>query len=406
MLAGKKPKSGREKSADSPDVISDLFAQMSLQMATEPSVPSESVLPNIMILESTTSTLDAPQPLQTSANLCEIQPEVPRSPCLTGTCSQPQSSLSVSAVLDELQLSSIDWDALSFTASASPQPQCSVADLRPMKNMDEEPKTAEDGSSTDLISEDGELAVPQADCLTDRPLWERVIMRNVIKSADSLDVREHLTLKVQNTGSEIKKADLSKNSNSSKLLCKNQQILLHSQDQKSGPRRRNPTIQASKKKTVSTETQQPKECLPHQVRPKYTFVKPKHSLISSVLRSESDTSNNRPSSDQDQTNQQSVCKRRIRINQGFSGEESDTEICLGKEQKKCNFKAKSKQHFFKKTVSSPHLTKQDRINTLPIKKQLNTVHPNRLSDSDEDDSDALIESPRPLAERLKLKFIK
>ncbi|XP_072529974.1 flap endonuclease GEN homolog 1 [Salminus brasiliensis] len=355
----KKPKAEKQKPADSPDVVSDLLAQMSLQTSTEtePSSSLETVSPSITTLESTTdqcptATLDAPKPPQRSSNHCEIKPEVPPSPYPTGTYSQAQSSPSVSAVLDELHLSSIDWDSLSFTASPSPQPQCSVAKLPAVKKLDEGAKTAD--CTIAPKSEGGKPAVIRKD-------------------------------------SELRKTDLGP---PCKLLSRNQKILPLSLGQQEPP--------------TSTKMQQPKRCLPHQVPLKYTFVKSKHSFISSVLpqRSYSDPSYNRPPSDPDQANQQSLCKRSVCMNLGSSSEDSDVENRPEKEQKKSKAKDESETQVAQKTVLPPHPTKLDRISTPFRKGKLNNAHPNQSSDSDQDDSDALTDSPLPLAERLKLKFIK
>ncbi|KAF4115000.1 flap endonuclease GEN homolog 1 [Onychostoma macrolepis] len=98
----KKPKARKEKPADSHDAVSDLFSQMSLQ--TDPG-----------------STQNPPQP--NSPPSPEIQPPPPS-----------QNSLSESALIGQLHLSSIDWDSSSFTASPSQKPQSDKTDLRPAEN--------------------------------------------------------------------------------------------------------------------------------------------------------------------------------------------------------------------------------------------------------------------------------
>ncbi|KAL7827756.1 hypothetical protein AOLI_G00309080 [Acnodon oligacanthus] len=401
------PRAQKEKLQDSPEVVSDLFAQMSLQTSTEveASASPEMVLHSIMTLESTTGqcatgTLDVQLPSQESAN--------------PGTNSQAEISPSVSGVLEELHLSSIDWVASSFTASPSPQPQCCVADLRLVRKSDDRAKTADCGSATARRSEDGGSAVPQVDGLSEFPLRERVIMRNVAKSADSLIEGEHSTMtKVHSIDFDMKNADFSNTLNPScKLLSKNHEVLLCSPSQKSEPSILNPSAPASKEKNVSTKAQQPKKCLPPQVRTKYTFAKPKHTSNSSVLpqRSNSAFSYKISHSGTAQINQQSLSKRNVCFNQGSSSEDSDTENHPGKDHKKSKLKAKAKckLHITQKTVLAPdpQPLKRDRLSMLPIKKQPNMVHPNQASDSEEDNSSDLMDSPRPLAERLKLKIIK
>ncbi|XP_016394861.1 flap endonuclease GEN homolog 1 [Sinocyclocheilus rhinocerous] len=91
----RKPKARKEKPADSHDAVSDLFAQMSLQTDADPDPGS---------------TQNPPQP--------------PPS----------QNSLSESALIGQLHLSSIDWDSSSFTASPSQKPQSDRTDLRPAED--------------------------------------------------------------------------------------------------------------------------------------------------------------------------------------------------------------------------------------------------------------------------------
>ncbi|KAI2665669.1 hypothetical protein H4Q32_022021 [Labeo rohita] len=102
----KKPKVKKEKPAVSHDAVSDLFAQMSLQTDADPDPGS---------------TQNPPQP--DSPPSPEIQPPPPS-----------QNSLSESALIGQLHLSSIDWDSSSFTASPSQKPQSGKTDLRPAEN--------------------------------------------------------------------------------------------------------------------------------------------------------------------------------------------------------------------------------------------------------------------------------
>ncbi|KAI4882974.1 hypothetical protein NFI96_001905 [Prochilodus magdalenae] len=413
----KKPtKAQKEKPADSSDIVTDLFAQMSLQTSTEqePSTSSEMALLSLTNLkhktyQCTTATLDAPQPSQQSSKQHEIQREVPPSPCPTSTCSQNQSSPSMSAVLNELHLSSIDWDALSFTASPCPQPQYSMADLRLVRKTDEESRTANCGPATTLKSEDGDSAVPPFDGLPESPVRQRVIMRDMMKYADSLNGGEQSAkTKLQNADSDLKNGHTF--NPSCKLLFKNQEAPPISQVKKSGPSMLKAAAPALKEKTVSKKAQQPKVCRPPHMQSKYTFVKPKHSSMSSVLpqRSNSDFCCKRSLSGSAHINHQSAYKRGVSIKQGCSSEDNEAENSIGKDQieNKFNVEAKCKPDIAQRSVLPPHSTKQEENWLLPKTDELKPEHPNQMSDSDTDDSDVLIDSPRPLAERLKLKFTK
>lgn len=106
MVAERKPKARKEQPSDSHDAVSDLFAQMSLQTDADPDPGSTQ------------------NPLQPdSPPSPEIQPPPPS-----------QNSLSESALIGQLHLSSIDWDSSSFTASPSQKPQSDSTDLRPAEN--------------------------------------------------------------------------------------------------------------------------------------------------------------------------------------------------------------------------------------------------------------------------------
>ncbi|XP_073694944.1 flap endonuclease GEN homolog 1-like [Garra rufa] len=101
----KKPKAKKEKPADSHDAVSDLFAQMSLRTDANP--------------DSVSTQNPPPSP--------EIRPPAPS-----------QNSLSESALIGQLHLSSIDWDSSSFTASPSHKPPGDKTDLRPAENTTKE----------------------------------------------------------------------------------------------------------------------------------------------------------------------------------------------------------------------------------------------------------------------------
>uniref|UniRef100_A0A8B9HH10 Flap endonuclease GEN chromatin organization modifier domain-containing protein n=1 Tax=Astyanax mexicanus TaxID=7994 RepID=A0A8B9HH10_ASTMX len=239
----KKTKAEKEKPSNSPGVVADLFALMSLQSSTktEPSSSVETVSSSITTPKFTsdqcsTTTLDAPKPPHQSSNHCE---SVPPSPCPSGTYSQAQISPSISVVLDELHLSSIDWDAFSFSASPSSQVQCCVA------------KTAD--LSIARKSEEEEPAV---------------IKKNKEKCVGSVDAQQ-CSIKIMK-----KKPDLAHTFGPAcKVQSKNQNHFLHSQGQQG------PTIQQSKGKDLGkasfskeTKLQEPKCHPPQQVRVKSTFV--------------------------------------------------------------------------------------------------------------------------------------
>ncbi|XP_060758775.1 flap endonuclease GEN homolog 1 isoform X2 [Neoarius graeffei] len=407
----KKPKAEEENPAVSSDGVSDLFAQMSLKSFSHPEalVSSGKSLQAIPIPESDADRCVAATPTTAShltkhSNCHEIQsasdgplsslrqPAVLASSCHTGTVSQVQSSLSVSVVIDELHLSSIDWDALSFTAAPSPQSQHCKADPQPVKISDEGTKMEVCGSST------AESTAPGTDGLSQCSLMERVHLRNMIKCSGSQNNEEKESKVVS---SELKCA---------LGLGHNPKVPSQSRDHKLELSTIN-TMASDAKEKAFTKTQQPKDSFPVLVLPKYKFVKPKHF--------------NRMSKDPDQTRKESACKNSVCRRQSSSSDDSEVVNQPRAKQQKLKANVKPKSWIVQKTVRAQQLGKQDRCNTFP-----NSVDTHQRSDSttpekqpfntnsrtnpitqtcstkSDEDSDASFCSPLPLAERLKLKFNK
>lgn len=379
----------------------------------EPLVPSGKSLQAITVPESDADRCSTATPTTASklTNCHEIrsasdaplssfrqQPEVLASSCHTGTVSQVQNSLSVSEVIDELHLSSIEWDALSFTAAPSPQSQHCKPDPQPGNKSDEGTKMEVRGSST------GESAAPQADGLSVCSLMERVHLRNMMKCSGSQN-NEQKESKV--VASELKYTL----GLGHKPLSENPKVPSQSRFQKSELSTINTVTPDSKEKTFA-KTQQPKDSFPVLVPPKYEFVKPKHF--------------NRTSNDPEQTHKESACKKSVCKRQGSSSDDSDVENQpLTKQQHKLKANVKPKPQIVQKTVLAKQLGKQDRCSmfpnsvdthhrsdsTTPEKQPRNTnsrTNPitQTCSTKSDDDSDASICSPLPLVERLKLKFNK
>lgn len=398
----KKPKAAKEKPVVSSDGMSDLFAQMSLKGSShlEPLVSSRNGL-TVLETDSDGCTTATSQLIK-DLNCQEVQPasnrssftqqaEAPASPSLTGTLSQTQSSLSVSVVIDELHLSSIDWDALSFAAAPSPQPQHSKSDSPPVNKSDEETKTEAFGSFTAVRADCVELAAQHADRPSERSLKERVHLRNMMKKSQ-----------VQSDGSGQKYTD------GHEPLSEKPKAPPHSQPETS-------RINIDSKEKTFTKTQQHKDSLTVRMPPKYKFVKPKNF--------------NRPSNYREQANKESVCKKSVCRRQESTGDKSDVE-----NQPQSNLKTdvKPKPRTVQKTVSVQQQHEQNetrckiftnsvdthhRSESTPQRKQPHNTGFSRTNplvqtcsiksdDDDDDDSDTSISSPLPLTERLKLKLNK
>ncbi|KAI7792003.1 putative flap endonuclease GEN-like protein 1, partial [Triplophysa rosa] len=182
----KKPKAKEEKPGDSHDVMSDLFAQMSLQTAADSKHSDSGVQkPSSDVIMNPTQS----KPPETPQN-----PASPTSPAHN----------SVSALIGQLQLSSVDWDSSSFMASPSQQSPSNKTELR----------SAGDGTDLTVALVSGHPESPQR--ALERSLKERLVVKNVVKSHVSIDGVK----KTQKpSGSESLKADSNPSAQSKVPLC-------------------------------------------------------------------------------------------------------------------------------------------------------------------------------------------
>ncbi|XP_077407967.1 flap endonuclease GEN homolog 1 [Vanacampus margaritifer] len=151
----KKKKSKKEKITDQADDVSNLLAQMTLQ---PPRSDNASILPN----SHEVLLLDTPVNHKPHQRLTQNRPGSP--------LSHTDSSPSVSAAIDELHLSDIDWGALSFAAT----PPSQTAPNSPPRS------TASPGmADAELKSSKPQHSVADPErCFTDYPLKDRLLMRN------------------------------------------------------------------------------------------------------------------------------------------------------------------------------------------------------------------------------------
>ncbi|XP_047244918.1 flap endonuclease GEN homolog 1 [Girardinichthys multiradiatus] len=166
----KKARRKKEKPSDISDGVTDLLAQMTLQKSSV----KRTTQPETLLLSSSYSEkteviiLDTPvkqhlkekEADQACKPLPGVEPETTGSPC-------------VSAVIDALHLSNIDWDALSFTSSPSSQ-ACQAAEPERTKTTD---------------SDETQAGIKQPElCYTECPLRDRLLMRNADKSLENTAV--------------------------------------------------------------------------------------------------------------------------------------------------------------------------------------------------------------------------
>ncbi|XP_061610769.1 flap endonuclease GEN homolog 1-like isoform X1 [Phyllopteryx taeniolatus] len=167
------PKSKKEKTPDEADEVLDLLAQMTLQ-SSPPEKAKTQRLPSVLPNMQEVVLLDTPVSHK-HQGLTEICPGTP--------LSQADSSPSVSAAIDTLHLSDIDWDALSFTATPPPQtvpkaPPQSTAE--PIGDDVKDVVEAELKTSTTQHSDAG----PEH-CFTECPLRDRLLMRNTSTATEA-----------------------------------------------------------------------------------------------------------------------------------------------------------------------------------------------------------------------------
>uniref|UniRef100_A0A667WHV4 Flap endonuclease GEN homolog 1 n=1 Tax=Myripristis murdjan TaxID=586833 RepID=A0A667WHV4_9TELE len=151
-----KTKNKKEKPSDFCDGVSDLLAQMTIQSSTLANADTQPQIllpaisntdePEVVIVGTPVSHKQHLNPRGNHTSLDDFpntQREELPSPlshpsCSRSTESELVASPSVSAVIDALHLSDIDWDALSFTSSPSPQAAANcAAEPLPSKTTDD-----------------------------------------------------------------------------------------------------------------------------------------------------------------------------------------------------------------------------------------------------------------------------
>ncbi|XP_070844178.1 flap endonuclease GEN homolog 1 [Chaetodon trifascialis] len=198
----KKPKSKKEKSTDLiSDDISDLLAQMTLQRSSNPQpqtlLPpiSNTDEPDVVVLDTPVNHKQQRASKEDSLGDC---PNIPLSDSEPAAVASP----SVSAVISALHLSDIDWDALSFTSSPSPQSAAihttepRVSDTTGSEVEETEGESTKQKTSSDVKEADSRSA-PQL-CYTDCPLRDRVLMRNTAKAIGQMEMHDDMLSKLLN----------------------------------------------------------------------------------------------------------------------------------------------------------------------------------------------------------------
>ncbi|XP_034018563.1 flap endonuclease GEN homolog 1 [Thalassophryne amazonica] len=185
----KKPKRNKEKTSDVSDGISDLLAQMTLQssMSANSNSQPQMLLCNISnVGEPDVVVLSTPVHSQHHLAAEEDRSDLvdcPNAP-LSKTGSDVVDSPSVSAAIDALHLSDIDWEAFSFTSSPPPQA---------VTNNSTETGGARD-SAVRNVSGDAKQAESKAapEHLKERVLLKELAKANMKQLAVHCDASTHL----------------------------------------------------------------------------------------------------------------------------------------------------------------------------------------------------------------------
>ncbi|XP_037605937.1 flap endonuclease GEN homolog 1 [Sebastes umbrosus] len=434
----KKPKSKKEKPSDVSDGISDLLAQMTLQSSsnTQPQTPLHTVSdtdePEVVVLDTPVNHKQRQKSKEDHSGLgdCPITP-LPRAE------SEATASPSVSAVIDALHLSDIDWDALSFTSSPATN---HITEPKPTKATDGDVRETEEQKTSSNVKEADSRSAPEL-CYTECPLRDRLLMRNTaIKFINQKEIHNDVVSKQLN----YELAPL-KHISSYNPKPNGQIPSQGSSDHKLSVDKKEPLTDKRQCATNKVETHGSKQymrpaaqtkdkCIGSQKPPqKYKFVR---KAISSSAdpppqRCHSDPGHSNKDNNAPQTTKKSVC-----MSMCSSSEESDAESRQSGPQRKTKIKPmiKIKGSLISDFPLKPKTTKPSaktahtvrllpkcqsysldiEINSIPSKCQ--DVSPATVDGDvfpaspvavlDSDDSVICSDSPLPLAERLRLKFLK
>lgn len=443
----KKPKSKKEKPSDPSDGISDLLAQMTLQSSSSANTRPELLLsansntdkPEIVILDTPVNHKEQ----QKDAVVCSGLHDCPKTPLPHAAESEAAASPSVSAVIDALHLSDINWDASSFMSS----PQAATNhSTEAVPTTDSEVKESE-GENTKQKSlcdvKQAESRSAQEPCYTDCSLRERLLMRNTAKAVNQMEVNNDVVSKqlkyelasLENNQNSKPSGQISSKESSKQSLTDKSQCVTNTleKETQSSNKQLMPTVQAQNKtKDKANVTRKPPQ--------KYKFVRTASSLALPPQRCHSDPGqSDKKDASVPQTTKKSVC-----MSVCSSSEDSDAENHQSGPQRPTKTKPTNKikggfiSDFPLKPVSVPKTTKpsaetahslrliepksqsyrmnvansstpvsaKDRCLDVPQANALLQSPASPVTVSDSDDSVICSDSPLPLAERLRLKFLK
>uniref|UniRef100_A0A3P8TC67 Flap endonuclease GEN chromatin organization modifier domain-containing protein n=1 Tax=Amphiprion percula TaxID=161767 RepID=A0A3P8TC67_AMPPE len=431
----------KEKPSEVSDGISDLLAQMTLKSVSaqpETLIPtiSNTDEPEVIILDTPVSQKQHRKENEDSS--LHDYPKVP----LSHAESEAAASPSVSAVIDALHLSDIDWEALSFTSSPTPQAAANHTTQPQLNKATDSHVRKTEGEDTKHISGDvkeGNL------CYTECPLRDRLLMRNMAKSMNQVQVYNDVvpeqlnyvlptieySSKLKPDGQVFRKGNYTKLSGKESAVHNNEPLTYKTQSSKELLK---PTVQAQNK---TNETSNGSKKPPQ----KYKFVRT--AISSSTVPPQRCHSDPGQGTKTDMTVPQTI-KRSVCMSVCSSSEDSDVENQQSGPQRQTKTKSTNKIKgsfssdlplklvFIPKTnkpaakashshqvASQSHRVETENGTPASAKTRCQDVPPASVDDDvflqapaspitvlDSDDSVICSESPLPLAERLRLKFLK
>lgn len=427
--------------------ISDLLAQMTLESssATQPQV----LPPTVSNIGEPALVLDTPvnhKQQRKSTEDHSILSDCPSTP-LSHADSAATASPSVSAVINALHLSDIDWDTLSFTSSPLPQSVANhTTEPEPSKTTAGEVKDTKRKTSSDVKNTDPRPAAEL--CYTECPLRDRVLIRNTAKAVKQMETHHNIISKRLNR--RLAPLDNSKSQSNgqksgkcfSDSECPVKEFAVNIKEPLTERRQFATNMAESEREGQILSKTQNKHKGSQKPPQKYTFVE---TAVSSAApppqRCPSDPGQSKKN--MLQTTKKSVC-----VSLASSSEESDTENQQFGPQIKTKHTSMNKikgnflSDFPLKPVSGPKTTRAtsettDTVQVFQLKppncsadternsKSISSqgtcreqspanvnddvFHQNSGSPlvvSDNDDSVICSDSPLPLAERLRLRFLK
>lgn len=426
FFAEKKSKKKKEKTPEPvSDGISDLLAQMNLQC------PSQALPSKTTISSDPPIVLDTPENHKRQRNSDKDSGSLSEGPGTPGSRAESAASASpsLSSVIEALHLSDIDWEAQSFTYS--PQSAASYVTQPQLSKMAEsEVKRPEVKTSRDIREADFKPSAERS--YTECPLRERVLMRNTVKAKQQMELHDKRDLKVLHC--ELAPQSSDSNSVLSGHAHGNKDNDAHAAghftvvltEHGGNATNKTKTKQQFKLKTKPTTRTKDINDGPRKPRQKCASVQSaKSSLAFPQQRHHSEPSQNRKTGSQ--TAKKSVC-----VNLVSSSEDSDSEnhFCRQKSKGKSTMKyyfpqkttaliktkppaqpasfqlhSRSVDTHANSTAASPKAMCQL---TSPAYENDEVFHHNPPCPVVVSDSDSSVncgDSPLPLAERLKLKFL-